>query len=91
MELPSFDVEAVAIPIDGVSTPRRMEVPDNFPYLDLDKSKRPGLLERALAVLKRSKSQVPHDSIFSSAIGIYAVHATMLSAAIIGMQFVCMV
>ena len=79
-----FEVEPVATPTDGATTPKRVEVPDEFPYPGLEETRRPGLLERALSVLKRSKSQVPPDSIFSSAVGFYAAHATMLAAAIIG-------
>ena len=79
-----FEVEPVATPTDGATTPKRVEIPDEFPYPGLEETKRPGLLERALSVLKRSKSQVPPDSIFSSAVGFYAAHATMLAAAIIG-------
>ena len=48
-----------------------------------EERRRPGLLERALSVLKRSKA-VPPDSILSSAVGFYAAHATMLAAAVIG-------
>ena len=84
VEPPTFEVEPVATPTDGATTPKRVEVPDEFPYPGLEETKRPGLLERALSVLKRSKSQVPQDSIFSSAVGFYAAHATMLAAAIIG-------
>lgn len=84
VEPPTFEVEPVATPSDGVTTPKRVEVPDEFPYPGLEETKRPGLLERALSVLKRSKSQIPPDSIFSSAVGFYAAHATMLAAAIIG-------
>ena len=78
----------MATPSDGVTTPKRVEVPDEFPYPGLEETKRPGLLERALSVLKRSKSQIPPDSIFSSAVGFYAAHATMLAAAIIGEWYV---
>ena len=84
VEPPTFEVEPVATPTDGATTPKRVEVPDEFPYPGLEETKKPGLLERALSVLKRSKSQVPQDSIFSSAVGFYAAHATMLAAAIIG-------
>ena len=84
VESPTFEAEPVATPTDGAITPKRSEVPDEFPYPGLEETKRPGLLERALAVLKRSKSQVPQYSIFSSAVGFYAAHATMLAAAIIG-------
>ena len=75
----------MATPTDGATTPKRPEVPDEFPLPGLEETKRPGLLERALSVLKRSRSPVPHESIFSSAIGFYAAHATMLAATIIGM------
>ena len=86
MKSPSFEMEPVATPTDGATTPKRVEVPDEFPYPGLEETRSPGLLERALSILKRSKSQVPPGSIFSSAIGFYAAHATMLAAAIIGMS-----
>lgn len=72
-------------PTDETTTPKRPEVPDEFPIPGMEEIKRPGLLERVFSVLKRSKSQLPSDSIFSSAVGFYAANATMLAAAIIGM------
>ena len=75
---PTFETEKsldTSPPVERVTTPTR-------PSWSEDRG--PGLLERALSALKRSRSQLPPDSILSSTVGFYAANATMLAASIIG-------
>ena len=60
----------------GGPRPERISVADKFPQ------RRPGLLSKALDVLK--KKAPSSDTILSSVVGFYAAQATMLAGSIIG-------